>query len=107
MSWLTRAWANRTPSPVESLLSDDLTAQVERALSGLSEKEAQILRLRFGIGEEGEDALSALRLERREHAQIETPAPSVNDAADDLLRPEPPIEPDPQAPMEDGRRGDS
>jgi RNA polymerase primary sigma factor len=47
----------RTPSPVESLLSDDLTAQVERALSGLSEKEAQILRLRFGIGEEGEYTL--------------------------------------------------
>jgi RNA polymerase primary sigma factor len=47
----------RTPSPVESLLSEDLTAQVERALSGLSEKEAQILRLRFGIGEEGEHTL--------------------------------------------------
>jgi RNA polymerase primary sigma factor len=47
----------RTPSPVESLLSDDLTAQVERALAGLSEKEAQILRLRFGIGEEGEHTL--------------------------------------------------
>jgi RNA polymerase primary sigma factor len=47
----------RTPSPVESLLTDDLTAQVERALSGLSEKEAQILRLRFGIGDEGEHTL--------------------------------------------------
>ncbi|MET0619772.1 MAG: sigma-70 family RNA polymerase sigma factor, partial [Thermoanaerobaculia bacterium] len=47
----------RTPSPVDSLLSDDLTSQVERALSGLSEKEAQILRLRFGIGEEGEHTL--------------------------------------------------
>jgi RNA polymerase primary sigma factor len=47
----------RTPSPVESLLSEDLMAQVERALSGLSEKEAQILRLRFGIGEEGEHTL--------------------------------------------------
>jgi RNA polymerase primary sigma factor len=47
----------RTPSPVESLLTDDLTSQVERALSGLSEKEAEILRLRFGIGEEGEHTL--------------------------------------------------
>jgi len=47
----------RTPSPSDSLLSQDLTAQVERALSGLSEKEAQILRLRFGIGEEGEHTL--------------------------------------------------
>jgi small-conductance mechanosensitive channel len=58
------------------------------------------IRIRGLFGEEGEDALSALRLERREHAQIETPAPSVNDAADDLLRPEPPIEPDPQAPRD-------
>jgi RNA polymerase primary sigma factor len=47
----------RTPSPVDSLLSEDLTTQVERALAGLSEKEAQILRLRFGIGEEGEHTL--------------------------------------------------
>ncbi|HZS33239.1 MAG TPA: sigma-70 family RNA polymerase sigma factor [Methylomirabilota bacterium] len=47
----------RTPSPADSLLSQDLTSQVERALSGLSEKEAQILRLRFGIGEEGEHTL--------------------------------------------------
>jgi RNA polymerase sigma factor (sigma-70 family) len=47
----------RTPSPSDSLLTQDLTAQVERALSSLSEKEAQILRLRFGIGEEGEHTL--------------------------------------------------
>jgi RNA polymerase primary sigma factor len=47
----------RTPSPVETLLSDDLTDQVERALDSLSDKEAQILRLRFGIGEEGEHTL--------------------------------------------------
>jgi RNA polymerase primary sigma factor len=47
----------RTPSPVDSLLTEDLMAQVERALCGLSEKEAQILRLRFGIGEEGEHTL--------------------------------------------------
>jgi RNA polymerase primary sigma factor len=47
----------RTPSPSDSLLTQDLTAQIERALSSLSEKEAQILRLRFGIGEEGEHTL--------------------------------------------------
>jgi RNA polymerase primary sigma factor len=47
----------RTPSPTDSLLSQDLTAQVERALSSLSPKEAEILRLRFGIGEEGEHTL--------------------------------------------------
>jgi RNA polymerase primary sigma factor len=47
----------RTPSPSDSLLSQDLTAQVERALASLSPKEAEILRLRFGIGEEGEHTL--------------------------------------------------
>jgi len=47
----------RTPSPADSLLSQDLTQQVERALASLSPKEAEILRLRFGIGEEGEHTL--------------------------------------------------
>jgi RNA polymerase primary sigma factor len=47
----------RTPSPSDSLLTQDLTQQVERALSSLSAKEAEILRLRFGIGEEGEHTL--------------------------------------------------
>src|SRR2546426_7917631 len=44
-------------SPNESLLNQDLTTQVERALSTLSPKEKEILRLRFGIGEEGEHTL--------------------------------------------------
>ncbi|MGH7326059.1 MAG: sigma-70 family RNA polymerase sigma factor [Candidatus Rokuibacteriota bacterium] len=44
-------------SPNDSLLSQDLTTQVERALGTLSPKEKEILRLRFGIGEEGEHTL--------------------------------------------------
>ena len=44
-------------SPNESLLSQDLTVQVEKALSMLSPKEKEILRLRFGIGEDGEHTL--------------------------------------------------
>jgi len=36
-------------SPNETLLNQDLTNQVERALSMLSPKEKEILRLRFGI----------------------------------------------------------
>jgi RNA polymerase primary sigma factor len=44
-------------SPNDSLLSQDLTSQVERALATLSPKEKEILRLRFGIGEEGEHTL--------------------------------------------------
>ena len=44
-------------SPNDSLLNQDLTTQVERALAMLSPKEKEILRLRFGIGEEGEHTL--------------------------------------------------
>src|SRR6266542_3714561 len=44
-------------SPNESLLNQDLSTQVERALSMLAPKEKEILRLRFGIGEEGEHTL--------------------------------------------------
>ncbi len=47
----------RTPSPSDSLLTQDLTVQVARALGTLSSKEAEILRLRFGIGEDGEHTL--------------------------------------------------
>jgi RNA polymerase primary sigma factor len=46
-----------TGSPNDSLLNQDLTTQVERALATLSAKEKEILRLRFGIGEEGEHTL--------------------------------------------------
>jgi len=44
-------------SPNDTLLTQDLTTQVERALAMLSPKEKEILRLRFGIGEEGEHTL--------------------------------------------------
>ena len=44
-------------SPNDSLMSQDLTTQVARALATLSSKEKEILRLRFGIGEEGEHTL--------------------------------------------------
>jgi RNA polymerase primary sigma factor len=46
-----------TESPNDTLISQDLTNQVERALSMLSPKEKEILCLRFGIGEEGEHTL--------------------------------------------------
>jgi RNA polymerase primary sigma factor len=44
-------------SPNDTLLTQDLSTQVERALATLSPKEKEILRLRFGIGEEGEHTL--------------------------------------------------
>ncbi|RMF86932.1 MAG: sigma-70 family RNA polymerase sigma factor, partial [Nitrospinota bacterium] len=40
------------PSPIEILLEKDLETHTHRMLHALSEKEATILRLRFGIGEE-------------------------------------------------------
>lgn len=50
------------------------------------------VRLRAFFGEEGEDALDALNMKRVAHAPTIAPPPSINDAADDLLRPEPPVE---------------
>ena len=44
-------------SPTDSVVSHDLATQVGRALATLPPKESEILRLRFGIGEEGERTL--------------------------------------------------
>lgn len=46
------------------------------------------LRVRGLFGEEGADALDALRLERPRHTQKAQVNPTINDAADDLLRAE-------------------
>jgi RNA polymerase primary sigma factor len=65
-------------SPNDSLLSQDLTTQVERALATLSPKEKEILRLRFGIGEEGEHTLEEVgrrfQVTRERIRQIEAKA---------------------------------
>jgi RNA polymerase primary sigma factor len=65
-------------SPNDSLISQDLMTQVERALSTLSPKEKKILRLRFGIGEEGEHTLEEVgkrfAVTRERIRQIETKA---------------------------------
>jgi small-conductance mechanosensitive channel len=50
------------------------------------------IRVRSFFGEEGEDALAALNLDHVQHPLPEAPTASVNDAAEDLLRPEPPVE---------------
>jgi len=67
-----------TGSPNDSLITQDLTTQVERALSTLSPKEKKILRLRFGIGEEGEHTLEEVgrrfSVTRERIRQIETKA---------------------------------
>ena len=65
-------------SPNDSLLNQDLTTQVERALGTLSPKEKEILRLRFGIGEEGEHTLEEVgqrfQVTRERIRQIEAKA---------------------------------
>ncbi len=65
-------------SPNDSLITQDLTTQVERALSTLSAKEKEILRLRFGIGEAGEHTLEEVgrrfSVTRERIRQIETKA---------------------------------
>ena len=67
-----------TESPNDTLISQDLTNQVERALGMLSPKEKEILRLRFGIGEEGEHTLEEVgkrfSVTRERIRQIETKA---------------------------------
>ncbi len=63
-------------SPNDNLITQDLTTQVERALSTLSAKEKEILRLRFGIGEAGEHTLEEVgrrfSVTRERIRQIET-----------------------------------
>jgi RNA polymerase primary sigma factor len=49
---------DKTAAPAtDSLITHDLSEQVQRALGTLSPKEKEILRLRFGIGEESEHTL--------------------------------------------------
>jgi len=65
-------------SPNDNLITQDLSTQVERALSTLSAKEKEILRLRFGIGEAGEHTLEEVgrrfSVTRERSREIETKA---------------------------------
>jgi len=68
----------KSPSPSESLLEKDLTSHIRKLLSGLSPREEKILRLRFGIGEDGEYTLEEIGrqfgLSRERIRQIEAKA---------------------------------
>ncbi|MEW6377702.1 MAG: sigma-70 family RNA polymerase sigma factor [Thermodesulfobacteriota bacterium] len=65
-------------SPNDSLLEKDLIQQIRKLLSGLSPREEKILRLRFGIGEDGECTLEEIGrqfgLSRERIRQIEAKA---------------------------------
>lgn len=68
----------RTVLPTDILLNQDLATQMKRALSGLSDKQREILRLRFGIGTEREQTLEEIgrgfSVTRERIRQIETKA---------------------------------
>jgi RNA polymerase primary sigma factor len=65
-------------SPTDSLLEKDLVDQIRKLLGGLSPREEKILRLRFGIGEDGECTLEEIGrqfgLSRERIRQIEAKA---------------------------------
>lgn len=65
-------------SPSDSLLGKDLINQIRKLLSSLSPREEKILRLRFGIGEDGECTLEEIGrqfgLSRERIRQIEAKA---------------------------------
>ena len=59
------------------------------------------IRIRSFFGEEGDDALAALKLERQPDVYEPPPEATHNDAAEDLMQPEPPPEPEE---LDDSRR---
>jgi RNA polymerase primary sigma factor len=69
---------DKSPSPSETLLEKDLVEHIRKLLSGLSPREEKILRLRFGIGEDGEYTLEEIGkqfgLSRERIRQIEAKA---------------------------------
>jgi RNA polymerase primary sigma factor len=67
-----------SPSPLDSVISKDLKKKIEKALCALDPKESKILRMRFGIGEDGPRTLEELgqefELTRERIRQIEVKA---------------------------------
>jgi len=68
----------KSPSPSDMLLEKDLVDHIRKLLAGLSPREEKILRLRFGIGEDGEYTLEEIGkqfgLSRERIRQIEAKA---------------------------------
>jgi RNA polymerase primary sigma factor len=66
------------PSPLDTVIHSSLRSQIEEALQSLTEREAEVIRLRFGLGESGDHTLEEvgehLRVTRERVRQIETKA---------------------------------
>ena len=66
------------PTPLDTVVHSSLKKQIEEALQGLTDREAEVLRLRFGLGENGDHTLEEvgqhLRVTRERVRQIETKA---------------------------------
>ncbi len=66
------------PAPLDTVIHSSLKKQIEEALQSLTEREAEVIRLRFGLGESGDHTLEEvgehLRVTRERVRQIETKA---------------------------------
>jgi RNA polymerase sigma factor (sigma-70 family) len=66
------------PSPEDTALEGDLSNEVERALAPLTDREKEVLRLRYGLGQEREFTLEEigrrLSVTRERVRQIESRA---------------------------------
>jgi RNA polymerase primary sigma factor len=66
------------PAPLDSVIHSSLKRQIEEALRSLTEREAEVIRLRFGLGDNGDHTLEEvgehLRVTRERVRQIETKA---------------------------------
>ena len=65
-------------TPLDTVIHSSLKKQIEEALQALTDREAEVLRLRFGLGENGDHTLEEvgehLRVTRERVRQIETKA---------------------------------
>jgi RNA polymerase primary sigma factor len=64
-----------TPSPPDTVIHNSLREQIEQALTKLSDREAEVIRLRFGLDDRGDQTLeevgSRLQVTRERIRQIE------------------------------------
>jgi RNA polymerase primary sigma factor len=69
---------HHVPSPPDTVVHSSLKRQIEEALQNLTEREAEVIRLRFGLGQGGDHTLEEvgqrLQVTRERVRQIETKA---------------------------------